>query len=124
MTTPPSVDEYLVGVPAQPRAALQALRETIRVLVPDAVETISYQMPTFTYRGRALVGYAAFSHHCSLFPYSRGVLAQLKDELEPFDTSGRGGTIRFTVEAPLPDEVVAKIVATRIAEIDARSRKG
>ena len=69
--------------------------------MPDAVETISYQMPTFKYEGKALVGYAAFTNHLSLFPYSNGVMSQLKEELAAYDTSGKGGTIRFTAEAPL-----------------------
>ncbi len=93
-------------------------------LVPDAVETISYQMPTFKYEGKALVGYAAFTNHLSLFPYSNGVMSQLVEELAAYDTSGKGGTIRFTAEAPLTEAVVEAIVRTRIAEIEARARKG
>lgn len=120
MTSASSVDEYLAGVPAAERAALEDLRATIRAAAPDAVETISYQMPTFKHRGRALVGFAAFTHHCSLFPYSKGVLVTLADELRPFDTSGKGGTVRFTAEAPLPAALVRRIVATRIEEIDAQ----
>jgi len=72
MAGPSGVDEYLAQVPEPERATLQELRATIRALVPDAAETISHQMPTFTYRGRALVGFAAFTNHCSLFPYSNG----------------------------------------------------
>ena len=122
MTTPTSVEEYLAGIPAAERAALEALRATIRAAAPETTETISYQMPTFTYRTRALVGYAAFTHHCSLFPYSKGALETLKEELGSFDTSGKGGTIRFTVAEPLPDEVVRAIVRTRMEEIEARER--
>jgi uncharacterized protein YdhG (YjbR/CyaY superfamily) len=119
MATAGSVEEYLAGVPAAERDALEELRATIRAAAPDAVETISYQMPTFKHRGRALVGFAAFTNHCSLFPYSKGVLVTLADELRPYDTSGKGGTVRFTAEAPLPEGLVRRIVATRIAEIDA-----
>ncbi len=124
MATPSSVEEYLAGVPAAERAVLQELRATIRAAVPDADETISYQMPTFKYRGRALVGYAAFAKHCSLFPYSKGVLVTLQDALRPYDTSGKGGTVRFTVDAPLPVDLVRRIVATRIDEIEERLAAG
>lgn len=119
MATASSVDDYLAQVPEAERACLEDLRATIRAAAPDAVETISYQMPTFKHGGRALVGFAAFTNHCSLFPYSKGVLVTLADELRPFDTSGKGGTVRFTVEAPLPPGLVRRIVATRIEEIDA-----
>ena len=124
MATTASVDDYLAQVPEPQRTTLQELRATIRGLVPDAVETISYQMPTFTYEGRALVGYAAFKNHLSLFPYSNGVMSQLREELAAYDTSGKGGTIRFTAEAPLATAVVEAIVRTRIAEIEARARRG
>ena len=122
MAAPSSVDEYLSQVPDEARAALRDIRATIRAIVPDATETISYQMPTFKYRGRALVGFAAFTNHCSLFPYSRRVMQVLEEDLRPHDTSGKGATIRFTPDEPLPTALVTKIVATRIEEIDARTR--
>lgn len=59
MATPSSVDDHLAQVPEAERAALERLRVTIRAAAPDTAETISYQMPTFTYRGRALVGVGA-----------------------------------------------------------------
>jgi uncharacterized protein YdhG (YjbR/CyaY superfamily) len=55
-------------------------------------------MPTFKYRDRALLGLAAFKHHCSLFPYSRRVMVVLEQDLRSYDTSGKGATIRFTTE--------------------------
>jgi len=75
-------------------------------------------MPTFKYQGRALVGFAAFKKHCSLFPYSTGVMDTLKDELHSYDTSGNGATIRFTVDKPLPTVLVKKVVKARIEEIE------
>jgi uncharacterized protein YdhG (YjbR/CyaY superfamily) len=113
---PASVDEYLFQIPEEARAALEDLRKTIKTAAPDATETISYQMPTFKYRGRALVGFAAFKNHCSLFPYSGKVLDDYQEELGSFKTSK--GTIQFTTDRPLPKPLVKKIVKTRIAEIE------
>lgn len=115
------VDAYLAGVPVDARRALEELRGQIREIAPDTTETISYQMPTFKYRGKALVGFAAFKGHCSLFPYSTGVMRTLATELADFDTSGKGATIRFTVNEPLPRSLVKKVVTTRMKEIDARA---
>ena len=56
MAGPESFDEYLSQVPDEARAALEGLRKTIKSAAPDTTETISYQMPTFKYQGRALVG--------------------------------------------------------------------
>ena len=82
-----SVDEYLALVPDDARAALEKLRKTIKAAAPDTTETISYQMPTFKYQGRALVGFAAFKNHCSLFPYSAKIMNVCKEELEAYETS-------------------------------------
>ena len=122
MPTAEGFESYLAGVPDNPRRALEALRAQIKEIAPDTTETISYQMPTFKYREKALVGFAAFKKHCSLFPYSTGVMRTLATELEDFDTSGNGATIRFTVDEPLPRSLVKKIVTTRMKEIDAQTR--
>ena len=120
MTAPSTIDDYLAPLPEDVRSALEQLRRTIKAAAPQTTETISYQMPTFEYRGRALVGFAAFKHHCSLFPYSRKVMVVLERELENYNTSGKGATIRFTADKPLPAALVKKVVQTRIEEIDAR----
>jgi uncharacterized protein YdhG (YjbR/CyaY superfamily) len=112
-----SIDDYLAEVPEEQRAVLEKLRKTIKAAAPKAVETISYQMPTFKYESKALVGFAAFKNHCSLFPYSSTVLETFADELGRMRTSK--GTIQFTVAKPIPPGLVKKIVKTRIREIDA-----
>jgi uncharacterized protein YdhG (YjbR/CyaY superfamily) len=118
-TKPRSIDEYLARVPAEPRDALEKLRRTIRSIVPEAVETISYEIPTFKRNGRMLVSFAAFSEHCSFFP-GAGPIENHKNELKAFPTSK--GTIRFTPDRPLPAALVKKLVKTRI-KLDKASRK-
>jgi uncharacterized protein YdhG (YjbR/CyaY superfamily) len=119
MAGPRTVEDYLSQVPEEARTALETLRKTIKEAAPDTTETISYQMPTFKYQGRALMGYAAFKDHCSLFPYSTGVMDAYKEELKSFETSK--GTIRFLVDKPLPAGLVKKLVKARIEEIEGRS---
>ena len=43
-----------------------------------------------------------------------------RDELGAFDTAGKG-TIRFTVEKPLPVALVKKMVKARVKENEARA---
>jgi len=114
LATPISVEEYLENVPAEARAALETLRARIKAAAPGATETISYQMPAFKDQGRFLVSYAAFKDHCSLFPASEAVIEACGTQLEPY-RSGKG-TIRFTVDKPLPAALVKKIVKARLAE--------
>jgi uncharacterized protein YdhG (YjbR/CyaY superfamily) len=102
---------YLAAVPPKPRAALEKLRQTIKSVVPDAVEVISYRIPTFKLNGRMLVSYAAFAEHCSFFPGS-GPIEAHRDQLTSYQTSK--GTIRFTPDRPLPASLIRKVVKTRI----------
>ena len=109
-----TVTEYLRAVPAKPRAALQRLRKTIKAAAPGAEEVISYGMPAFRHRGRMLVSYAAFKNHLSFFPGSTAVRAARQGKLMGFETSK--GTIRFTVDKPLPATLVKRLVKARIKE--------
>jgi len=117
---PKNVDEYLAGVPEPARSTLNRVRATIRSAVPpEATEVISYRIPTFKYKG-SLLGFAAFSNHCSLFPMSPAVMAAFKNELKDFDTSK--GTIHFPMDKPLPAGLVKKLVKARMAENEHRKR--
>jgi len=71
-------------------------------------------MPAFRDRGRLLVSYASFTHHCSLFPASKAVLEALGDELKPY-FAGKG-TIRFPTDRPIPAALVERIVKVRLEE--------
>ena len=102
---------YLARVPQTQRRPLEQLRRVIKSVVPDAVEVISYQMPTFKLNGRMLVSYAAFAEHCSFFP-GAGPTEAHQEELKSFATSK--GTVRFTPEKPLSASLVKKMVKTRI----------
>jgi uncharacterized protein YdhG (YjbR/CyaY superfamily) len=115
------VDEYLAGVPEPARSTLNKVRAVIRSAAPpEATETISWQMPMFKYKG-LLIGFAAFSNHCSLFPMSSSVMAAFKNELKDFSTSK--GTIRFPVDQPLPAALVKKLVKARVAENELKKRR-
>jgi uncharacterized protein YdhG (YjbR/CyaY superfamily) len=111
---PKDVDEYLAGVAEPARSTLRKVQATIRSVVPaETTETISYGIPTFKYIG-PLVGFAAFSDHCSFFPMNSSLIEAFKDELTKFETSK--GTIRFALDKPLPAALLKKLVRARIAE--------
>jgi len=117
---PKTIDEYLAGVPEPARSTLEKIRATIRSAVPtEATETISYQIPTFRYKG-PLVAFAAFSKHCSFFPMGASVLDAFESELKSFRTSK--GTLHFPLDKPLPAALVKKLVKARIAQNDQRKQ--
>lgn len=76
-------------------------------------------MPMFKYKGM-LIGFAAFSKHCSLFP-GPAPIAALKDELKGFPISK--GTIQFPVDKPLPGALVKKLVKARVAENEGKKQR-
>lgn len=112
-TKPDSVDVYLSNAPEEARATLIKLRKMILAAAPNATEGISYQIPTFKYKG-PLVAFAAFPTHCSFYVMSPAVMNMYKDELKSYDTAK--GTIRFPTNKPLPAALVKKLVKARIEE--------
>ena len=110
---PKSVDDYLSRLPADQRAALEKLRQTIRAAVPKAEEAINYRIPMFRLNGM-LVGFGARKGHCALYTMSKATIPQLGSAVEGFDTSM--GTIRFQPDKPLPTSLVKKVVKLRLAE--------
>lgn len=105
------VDQYLQNLPEDQKEALEKLRQTIKTLVPDVQEYLSYKMPAYYYQGM-LCGFAAFKKHCSYFPWDSKTVEQFKDELKDFKTSA--GTIQFTPEKPIPDDLLQKILLARV----------
>ena len=115
-----SVTEYLNDLPDNVYTALENIRQIIKYLVPDAEETISYQVPSYKYKGM-LVGFGAAKNHCSFFVMSSTLLNDFKEDIKGFETST--GTIRFTPEKPIPNDLITKIVMARLAENEAKQRR-
>ena len=109
-----TIDEYISSFPPEVQTILQTLRQTLNEAVPDAVETIRYQMPTLMLNGVALIYFAAWKKHISLYPYTTEMEAAFS-EAAAYKTSGKG-TIQFPLAQPLPLALIRKIVALRVEE--------
>ncbi|WP_225752893.1 iron chaperone [Actinotalea sp. Marseille-Q4924] len=114
---PEEVDAYLAALPADQRAALEALRRQVRRVAPAATERVAYGVPSFHQDG-PLVSLGAFRHHLSLISQSPALIERLADRLRGLDVSG--STIRFRPDDPLPEDVVELVVRERLAENAAR----
>ena len=110
---------HLATLPQPQRDTLSALRATLRDLLPDAVESISYNMPCFKVDGVAVAGYDGFKEHCSYFPHSGNVVEQVSG-VPAWCTVASKGTLQFPVDRPLPKTLVRKLVNTRLREIAAK----
>jgi uncharacterized protein YdhG (YjbR/CyaY superfamily) len=114
-----TIDEYISTFPPDVQEILEALRQTTRKAAPDAVEAISYRMPTFKLHGN-LVYFAAFKNHIGFYPVPSGIEA-FAEELAPY-RAGKG-TIRFPMDQPIPFDLVTRIVQYRVQENLARRKK-
>jgi uncharacterized protein YdhG (YjbR/CyaY superfamily) len=123
MKNPPikTIDEYLALLPDIQMEALASLHGQIVELVPNVEEAISYQIPTFKYLKKHLVGYGAFKNHCSFFVMSNTLLDNFKEQLKGFDYDG--GTIRFTPQNPLPKDLIEAIVKARMTMVENTLKK-
>jgi uncharacterized protein YdhG (YjbR/CyaY superfamily) len=114
-TKPTTIDEYLAGLSAENRGALQKVRRAVRAAAPEAEECISYGMPAFRLDGKLIAGFKAAANHCSFHPMSGDTVATLEADLRGYETSR--GTIRFDPRVGLPAALVRKLVKARIAEV-------
>ena len=108
-----SIDEYIEAFPDDVQRTLEKIRQTIRKTAPEAVETISYQIPTFKLHGKYLVYFAAFKNHIGLYPIPSGTKS-FEEELSPY-IRGKG-TVRFPLTRPVPYDLVKRIVTFRVKE--------
>jgi uncharacterized protein YdhG (YjbR/CyaY superfamily) len=109
-----AVEEYLRGLQEPKRSTLEALRQTILEVVPEAEQVISYGLPAFRVDGTVVAGFAAFKNHLSYLPFSGSVLEQLGGELKRYTMTK--SALHFPVDQPLPKPLVEKLIALRLAE--------
>jgi uncharacterized protein YdhG (YjbR/CyaY superfamily) len=113
------IDDYLMGVTPVQKKELERVRKIVKTMVPDTEEVISYGLPTLKYKGKNLIHFAAFKDHMSVFP-GGGPTELLKEKLKDFKTSK--GTIQFTTENPIPEELLKEIILLCIESVEQRSR--
>jgi uncharacterized protein YdhG (YjbR/CyaY superfamily) len=115
-----TIDEYLRGFPEEVKVILSELRSTIRQAAPQAIEKISYQMPTFYYHGN-LVHFAAFKNHIGFYPTPSGIAAY-REDLKKYKSAK--GSVQFPIDEPLPLKLIARIVKFRVSENAQKSIRG
>ena len=112
-----TVESYIAAQPVAVQAVLQSLRDTIRAALPEAEEGISYQIPVYKLQGKAVIFFAGWQKHISVYPASDGVIAEFAAELARYKVSR--GTIRFPLSEPLPLPLIAGIARVRAGEVAA-----
>jgi uncharacterized protein YdhG (YjbR/CyaY superfamily) len=109
-----TIDEYLHAHSENIRTILQSVRDTISNEAPEAVEAISYGMPTFKLFGKNMIHFAGYKDHIGIYPTSSQLEKHIPEVAE-FRTGK--GTLRFPLEKEIPFDLIRKIVQIRIKEI-------
>ncbi|MFN0170480.1 MAG: iron chaperone [Bryobacteraceae bacterium] len=115
-----SVDEYIASKPEAVRGILERVRSVIRKAVPNADEVISYQIPAYKLQGSAVLYFAGWKRHYSLYPATSSLVTAFKDDLAGYEMSR--GTIRFPLSERVPVQLIARIAKFRAKEV-AESKK-
>lgn len=111
----PQSAAYHASFPPAVRRVLRELRAAIIAAAPDAEPHFSYRMPGFRLDGKALVWYAAWRTHVSLYPIGPAIVATHARALRGCTTSK--GTVRFPLDAPPSAALVRRLVRARIAQL-------
>ena len=117
---PGVVDAYVAGFAEPTRGVLAELRDLVRAAIPEATETMAYGIPTFDLHGKHVVHVAGYARHVGLYPTPSGMEA-FEAELAPY-RSGKG-TARFPLDAPLPTDLIRRIVAFRVGEVEGAAKR-
>ena len=115
-----SVAGYIAAQPKPARSALRKVRAAIRKALPEAHETISYNIPTYKLDSRAALYFASFKAHYSLYPASDALIAAIKGARGPHRIENR--TIRFPLDTDVPVNLIGRIARLRAKEQVKRSK--
>lgn len=105
-----NIDHYIEGFPSEIQVKLEEIRKTIENAAPEAVEAISYNIPTFKFYGN-LVHFAGYKNHIGFYPGAAGVEV-FREKISQFKTSK--GAIQFPLDQPLPLDLIAEITKFRV----------
>ena len=116
MTTskPKDIDEYIARFPLDTQEILEQIRDTIKKVVPEAEETISYGIPTFDLNGTYLIYFAAYKKHIGIYPVPSAI-EEVDKDFASYKTSGKG-TIQFPLNKPMPLNLITKLVKFKVKE--------
>ncbi|MEL5991330.1 iron chaperone [Microbacterium phosphatis] len=113
------VTDSLAALDEPVRSVFASIHARLRELVPDGItEGMSYGMPALLYRGKGILATVQAKTHLSVFPFSSAVVEQVAPDLAGFSLSK--GTIRFSLDQPIPPAVLDRLIELRRAEIDAK----
>lgn len=102
---PTNIDDYILMQDENHQEILNIVRNAIKEVLPDAIEKMSWSMPTF-WQGRNIIHFAAFKKHFGIYPGHEAII-YFAEELKECKTSK--GAIQFLYDKEVPIELIQKI---------------
>lgn len=102
---PKTIDSYIAIQPEDVQQLLNDIRGTLKAVLPDAQERISWNMPTY-WNKHNIIHFAAFKKHIGLYP-GEIAMEYFADKLTEYKTSK--GAVQFPYGKPLPLELISEI---------------
>lgn len=116
---PESVDEYINALPETAQMKMKALRAILQRVAPDAREILKWGKPAFE-MDTILFAYAAHTSHLTFVP-TGPALKPFEKELSDYKVNK--DSIQFEYAKPLPEELIEKIAAYRLEDVQQRNAK-
>ena len=98
-------DAYIADAPGVMRPLLNQLRTELARVLPDAEETMAYNMPGFQIGEAMIAGYAAFTRQCGIY-VSPGAITENADGIAAAGLKSTKTGVTFSPRTPIPDELV------------------
>lgn len=109
-----TIDDYIAQASDEVKHILRELRKIIKEEVPEVEESISYGMPAFKLKGKALVYFAGWKDHIGFYPTPSGT-SEFQKELARYK-AGKG-SVQLPLNEPMPMDLIRKIVRFRKKEL-------
>jgi uncharacterized protein YdhG (YjbR/CyaY superfamily) len=115
-----SIDEYHIAFSGDILKRMQAIRELVHKVAPQAEEVISYQIPAFKLGDKYhLIYYCAFPNHLTISSvWTDEMLKEFAVDLKGMKVSK--SAIQFTHDKPLPTDLIKRILKFRKTEFEAK----
>ncbi|EHR31675.1 hypothetical protein HMPREF9709_01842 [Helcococcus kunzii ATCC 51366] len=100
-----TIDEYINFQDEKVREYLEEIREIICDSISDAIEKISWSIPTY-WKGKNIIQFDSSKNHIGVYPGDEAT-EYFRDKLTDYDVTK--GTIRLPYSRSLPKDLLAEI---------------
>lgn len=106
-----TVDDYISYFPSETKTKLKIIRQIIKDIAPEAIESISYGMPAYKINKKPLVYFGGFAKHIGFYATPTGH-EKFKKQLSVYK-QGKG-SVQFPLDQPLPVALIKDIIKFRL----------